>query len=99
MNPAAKHYHQHLQKQGGKSRVDTRAAAAEDTGRYLSCFALMPYSFLGLFLCLHYVVHRLGHILLYVVNYVSLKRKKKTTTNGFNIRSKELKIKQLQYMI
>lgn len=45
---------------------------------YLACFGLVPYSFFGLFLCHHYVVHWLGHILLYVVYYVTLKNKKKT---------------------
>lgn len=47
-----------------------------DTGHYLACFGLVPYSFLGLFLCLNYVVHRLGHVLLYVVYYVPLKKEK-----------------------
>lgn len=67
-----------------------------DAGHYLACFGLVPYSFLGLFLCLHYVVHRLGHVLLYVVYYVSLKKrqtnKKKTarTNRGFNFTSRRV---------
>lgn len=62
------------------------------TGHYLACFGLVPYSFLGLFLCLNYVVHRLGHVLLYVVYYVSLKKTKKTaTTNrGFSFTSRRV---------
>lgn len=44
--------------------------------QYLACFGLVPYSFFGLFLSLHYVVHWLRYILLYVVYNITLEHTK-----------------------
>lgn len=68
---------------GGKKKAELTHGLLRRmaTGHYLACFGLVPYSFLGLFLCLNYVVHRLGHVLLYVVYYVSLKKNKKNSNN------------------
>lgn len=95
MSPTAKQNLKHLQNKWGEKKAELTHGLLRrmDTGHYLACFGLVPYSFLGLFLCLNYVVHRLGHVLLYVVYYVSLKNKQRktaTTNRGFNFTSRRV---------
>lgn len=60
-----------MKKEGnGKKACDERGGAV-----YLPCFGLVPDSLFGLLLRHCNVVHRLGHVLLYVIYYVTLEIK------------------------
>lgn len=53
----------------------TRKRSCTELAVYLPCFGLVPDSLFGLFLSHCNVVHGLGHVLLYVVYYVTLEKK------------------------
>lgn len=59
-----------------KKEGNRKKARAERGGAvYLPCFGLVPDSLFGLFLRHCNVIHGLGHVLLYVIYYVTLEKK------------------------